>query len=275
MTPRVTTRNASFQQWQALLGNRTKRQRSGEFLVQGVRPINLARQHGWEIRTLLYDGEARLSRWASETLDSVRSTTFALSPSLLGELGEKTEAPPELLAVVAMRDDDPARIPARPDLLAVVFDRPTSPGNLGTLIRSADALGAHGLIVTGHAVDLYDPRTVRASTGSLFAVPTIRVPAPPPVLDWLAALRAHGIGVRVVGTDEDGPVELSRCDLTGPTVLLVGNETAGLSAAWRDTCDQLARIPISGSASSLNAATAGSIALYESARQRHRRTAPG
>jgi tRNA G18 (ribose-2'-O)-methylase SpoU len=177
--------------------------------------------------------------------------------------------------VVGTRDDDLARIPAGPDLLAVVFDRPTSPGNLGTLIRSADALGAHGVIVTGHAVDPYDPRTVRASTGSLFAVPTIRVPAPPPVLAWLAAIRARGIDVRVVGTDEHGEVELAECDLTGPTVLLVGNETAGLSAAWRDACDRLARIPITGSASSLNAATAGSIALYEAARQRRRRGTPG
>jgi 23S rRNA (uridine2479-2'-O)-methyltransferase len=275
MTPRVTTRNARFQQWQALLGNRTKRQRGGEFLVQGVRPISLAIQHGWQVRALLYDGEANLSSWASETLDSVRAARFALSPALLGELGEKNEAPPELLAVVATRDDDLARIPAGPDLLVPVFDRPTSPGNLGTLIRSADAFGAGGVIVTGHAVDVYDPRTVRASTGSLFAVPTIRAPAPPPVLAWLAAARSRGVDVQLVGTDEHGRVELADCDLTGPTVLLVGNETAGLSAAWRSACDRLVRIPITGSASSLNAATAGSIALYEAARQRRRRRGSG
>lgn len=268
MTPRVTTRNARFQQWHALLGNRTKRQRAGEFLVQGVRPITLAARHGWEIRALLYDDRARLSRWAAETLDSVLTDRFALAPELMAELGEKTETPPELLAVVATRADDLARVPAGPDLLVPIFDRPTSPGNLGTLIRSADAFGAHGVIVAGHAVDVYDPRTVRASTGSLFAIPSLRVPSPRPVLDWLAAHRAAGVPVQMIGTDEHGATELAGCDLTGPTVLLVGNETSGLSGAWRDACDQLARIPITGAASSLNAATAGSIALYEAARQR-------
>jgi tRNA G18 (ribose-2'-O)-methylase SpoU len=267
---RVTTRNARFQQWQALLDNRNKRQRSGEFLVQGVRPITLAVRQGWQIRALLYDGEAALSRWATETLDSVRSAKVSMAPPLLAELGEKSETPPELLAVVAMPDDDLSRIAVHPRLLAVLFDRPTSPGNLGTLIRSADALGADGVIVTGHAVDVYDPRTVRASTGSLFAVPTVRVPAPQHVLGWVAAGRAQGIDIRLVGTDEHAETDLAGFDFTGPTLLLVGNETTGLSTAWRGACDALVRIPITGSASSLNAATAGSIALYEAARQRGR-----
>lgn len=263
---RVTTRNARFQQWQALLTNRTKRQRSGEFLVQGVRPITLAIRHGWQVRALLYDSGARLSRWATETLDSVRSPKVAIAPALLAELGEKQEL--ELLAVVAMPADDLARIPVQPRLLVVLFDRPTSPGNLGTLIRSADAFGAGGVVVAGHAADVYDPRTVRASTGSLFAVPTVRVPAPEPVLSWVAALRGQGVDLRLVGTDERGASDLAAFDLTGPTLLLVGNETAGLSSAWREACDALVRIPIIGAASSLNAATAGSIAMYEAARQR-------
>ena len=77
----------------------------------------------------------------------------------------------------------------------------------------------------------------------------------------------------VIGTDEHGVADIATCDLTGPTVLLIGNETAGLSAAWREACDRIVRIPITGSASSLNAATAGSIALYEAARQRLSRAA--
>lgn len=265
---RVTTRNAAFQQWQALLANRGKRQRSGEFLVQGVRPITLAIRHGWQVRALLYDDQARLSSWAAETLDSVQSMKVAMAPALLAELGEKADAPPELLAVVAMPDDDLARIRVHPRLLAVLFDRPTSPGNLGTLIRSADAFGAGGVVVAGHAADVYDPRTVRASTGSLFAVPTVRVPGPEPVLSWVAAVRTGGTELRLAGTDEHGPADLAAFDFTGPTLLLVGNETTGLSNAWREACDALVRIPITGAASSLNAATAGSIALYEAARQR-------
>lgn len=270
---RVSARNARFQQWQALLGNRNKRQRAGRFLVQGVRPITLAVEHGWGIDALLYaDGGRPLSRWARELLDAAPhgAARVATAPELLAELGEKDDAAaaPELIAVAVLPDDDPARIPARPDLLAVAFDRPASPGNIGTMIRSADAFGAHGLIVAGHAADLYDPRTVRASTGSLFALPSVRLPSHRDVLAHVERVRAGGVPLRVVGTDETGPVEVAELDLTGPVLLVVGSEATGMSAAWRDACDDVARIPIGGAASSLNAAAAATVVLYEAARQR-------
>lgn len=273
---RVTTRNARFQQWQALLGNRSKRQRRGEFLVQGVRPITLAVRHGWQVRALLYDAERTLSGWATDLLAQVRTTRVAMASALLAELGEKTEGPPELIAVVAQPADDLARIPVHPGMQVVVFDRPASPGNIGTVIRSADALGADGVVVTGHAADIYDPKAVRASTGSLFVVPTVRVPGPQPVLDWVAELRRQGVDIQIIGTDEGGERDIDAHDLTGPTLLLIGNETTGLSAAWRQAADRLVRIPMvegprrEAGASSLNAATAASIVLYESLRQRRR-----
>jgi tRNA G18 (ribose-2'-O)-methylase SpoU len=252
---RISTRNAAFQQWHALLTNRTKRQRAGEFLVQGVRPITLAVEHGWEIRTLLY-ADGPKSRWARQLLE--QHDHVLLAADLMRELGGKDEQ--ELIAVVALREDRLDRIPQPPDLLAVVFDRPSTPGNIGTLVRSADAFGAHGAIVTGHAADPYDPRAVRASTGSLFALPVVRVPSHREVLAWTAA--------QLVATDEQGDTDLADADLTGPTVVLIGNETTGLSRAWRDAAHHTVRIPITGAASSLNAAVAGTVVLYEAARQR-------
>jgi TrmH family RNA methyltransferase len=266
---RVTTRNARFQEWEALLGNRSKRQRSGEFLVQGVRPITMAARFGWQIRELLVNADVQLSAWARETLGSARAVQVAVAGALMAELGGKAEAVPELLATVAMPADDLTRIPVGQGMLAVVFDRPTTPGNIGTLIRSADAFGAAGVIVTGHAADVYDPKAVRASTGSLFSVPAVRVASHRPVLDWVAGLRAAGTAVQVVGTDENGDLDAARCDFTQPTLLLIGNETTGLSAAWQEACDHLLRIPMAATAaSSLNAATAASVVLYESIRQK-------
>ena len=256
----VSTRNAAFEQWQALLTNRTKRQRAGEFLVQGVRPITLAVERGWEIRVLLHAGGPR-SRWAEEMLH--RHDHAELSDELMRELGEKDEQ--ELIAVVGLPEDRLDRIPPRDDLLVVVFDRPATPGNIGTLIRSADAFGAHGVIVTGHAADPYDPRAVRASTGSLFAIPVVRVPSHREVLAWATG--------RIVATDEHGRIDVADSDLTGPTVVLIGNETTGLSAAWREAADEIVRITMTGAASSLNAASAGTVVLYEAARQRRRKTA--
>jgi TrmH family RNA methyltransferase len=122
--------------------------------------------------------------------------------------------------------------------------------------------------VTGHAADVYDPKSVRASTGSLFALPAVRVPSQREVVAWLERHRELGHRIAVVGTDEEGEADLFDFDLTGPVLLLVGNETKGLSAAWRELCDHTVRIPMAGSASSLNAAGAATAVLYEVSRQR-------
>jgi 23S rRNA (uridine2479-2'-O)-methyltransferase len=259
---RISSRNARFQQWQAALTNRTKRQRGGEFLVQGVRPITVAVEQGFPLAAMLYDDSAALSDWAIGVLDRADAQPVAMAPELIGELGERAEEPPELVAVARLPADDLDRIPVADDFLGVVFDRPTNPGNIGSLMRSLDAFGGHGMVVTGHAADPYDPRAVRGSTGSLFALPVVRVASHRDVLAWLPD---H---VTVVGTDEHGAVELAGHDLRGPTLLVVGNETAGMSAGWREACHQLVRIPMTGTASSLNAANAGTVALYETARQR-------
>src|ERR1700759_1354969 len=98
---RVTTRNASFQQWQALLTNRNKRSRAGEFLVQGVRPLTLAVEHGWEIRALIYPDRGALSSWAREMLEKT-DRPVAMAPELVSELAGKESA--ELIGVVALPD---------------------------------------------------------------------------------------------------------------------------------------------------------------------------
>jgi TrmH family RNA methyltransferase len=270
---RVSARNASFQQWQALLSNRKKRQRAGEFVVHGVRPITLALRHGWPVRALIYDAGRPLSAWAAGIVGDGSPGTagaqrVAMAGELLRELGEKDEAAPELVAVVAMPADDYARIPVGPDFLGVVLDRPASPGNIGTVVRSADAFGASGVIVTVHGADPYDPKAVRASTGSLFAVPVVRDEGPAGVLEWARAARRDGVPVAVLGTDEHGDVAAADADLAGPVLLVVGNEATGLSEGWRAACDRIVGIPITGSASSLNAASAATVLLYEAARQR-------
>ena len=269
---RVASRDATFQQWQSLLTNRNKRLRAGEFLVQGVRPLSLAVEHGWTIRALLHDGRPSPSAWAKGLWTSLNTTRYIVAPELMQELGEKSAGIPELLAVVAMPPDDFSRIPVTADLLVTVFDRPSSPGNLGTLCRAVDAFGGTALFTTGHGADPYDPKCIRASTGSLFSVPVVRAASHREILAWLNEQRARDVPVVVIGTDERGDEDIRAVEFEQPTVLVIGNETTGMTAAWRENCDVLLRIPIVGTASSLNAATAGSIALYEAMRHRIDRT---
>jgi tRNA G18 (ribose-2'-O)-methylase SpoU len=265
---RISKENAYFQQVESLRRNREKRQKHREFFVEGVRPINQALKYNWHFKAFLYAPENRLSDWARNILrHSPAETHVELTPALLEKLSNKAE-PSELLAVVAMPEDDLARIPLNEQMLVVVFDRPASPGNLGTIIRSCDALRVDGLIISGHSVDLYDPETISASTGSFFALPVVRLPSHKELQSWLAAINQQIDKVQIVGSDEKGSITLNECDFTRPTLLVIGNETWGMSAAYRELCDTIVSIPIYGSASSLNVACATSIILYEIDRQR-------
>ena len=180
MAPRIVkiyTENNDFQYIETLRRNREKRQKNKEFFIEGVRPINQALQHNWQIRAFVYSREKKLSDWAEGILArSQASQHYELRLPLLEKLSNKSEAS-ELVAIITMPEDDITRIPTHEKLLVVIFDRPASPGNLGTLIRSCDALHVDGLIITGHAVDLYDPETISATTGSFFALPTVRLPS--------------------------------------------------------------------------------------------------
>lgn len=265
---RITARNATFQQWHALLANRSRRHRARAFVVQGVRAITLAFDNRWPIHALIHDLDRPLTAWANGMLDRAGGRVVGMPSGLIHELGGKDDTSPELILIAEMPADDFERIPIGPSSLGAVFDRPTAPGNIGTILRSLDAFGGSGLIVTGHAADPYDPKSVRASTGSLFSVPVVRTPSHREVLAWVHAMRHGGRPIAVIGTDETGEIELRDCDLRGPSLILIGNETAGLSAGWRESCDTLVRIPIAGTASSLNAANAAAIVLYEASRQR-------
>ena len=269
-TVRIRSENNAFQHVEVLKRNRAKRQRYGEFFVEGVTPLNRAIAYGWEMRTLIYSRAERLSKWAQGVIErSTEATHLDLSPALMQRLSDKAQ-PSELLAVFGMAPDDLSRIQGRENLLVVVFDRPSNHGNLGTVIRSCDAYAVDGLIVTGYTVDLYDTRTIRASVGSLFCLPVVRLPSHKEVETWLGQLRATCPDVQMVGTSAKAQQVVLDVDLAGPTVLAVGNETIGLSRRYRDLCDRMVRIPTppGGAASSLNVACATSILLYEADRQR-------
>lgn len=263
MTPqiiRIRSENADFQLLEALGRNREKRRKTGLFLVEGVRAINLALAHGWTFEALIMPDETSLSRWGSDVLARAQANKhYLIAPAGYELLSERNEGS-ELLALLRLPADDPARLPSGPDLRVVLLDRPGNPGNLGSIVRSCDAFGVGGVAVVGHGVDPYSREAIRASTGSLLSVPVVHFPGPREVQAWLAGI---GQPVRVVGSDEHGDTLARDFDFAGPIVLAAGNETHGLSAALRELCDVTLSIPITGTASSLNVAVATSILLYD------------
>jgi TrmH family RNA methyltransferase len=271
---RVRTADNLYQRLETLKRNRTKRHRYGEFLVEGVRAVSQALLHRWQISAFVYAAQKPLSPWARDILATHGDAALIeLPPALMAQLSEREETS-ELMAVAGIPPDELSRIPLRQEALVVVFDRPNNPGNLGALIRSCDALGADGLIVTGHGADVYHPHTVRGSMGSLFALPTVRLRSHQDVLGWVASLPAAVGRPQIVGGSSQASRRVDEADLTAPTILIVGNETHGLSHAYRELCDVLVQIPMQGAANSLNVACAGSILLYEAARQRRAARSP-
>ena len=277
-TRTIRSANADFQLALALRDNRRQRSQQGRFLVEGVRSIDAAVVNGWTIDSFWFAAGRPLSSWASGLLDSMHMPVGRPGRRGSGpddghvhgrgfpgaEKGHQSRPGGGLRMSTAPTIAVPQNgspFPRSDDPLLVVLDRPASPGNLGSVIRSADALGADSVVVVGHAADVYDPQTVRASQGSLFAVPAVRVGSP-------EELELSLERVRIVGTSAHGDQELGTADLRGPIAVVLGNEAKGLSWAWRERVDALVRIPQRGSASSLNLAAAAAILLYEAERQR-------
>jgi 23S rRNA (uridine2479-2'-O)-methyltransferase len=265
----VHSENQWFQLAQTLKTNRQKRWRKGMFFVEGVRSINQLRGSArWQAEALLYCPERRLSGWAHDVLNEVPAPTHLhLTADLMDRLSDRDEGS-EVMAIVKMPRTDRSAIPGGAGALTVLLDRPGNPGNLGSIIRSCDAFGVSGIVITGHAVDPFDPQVVRASAGAFFTQTVARVEEQAELEAWLSGLERGVPGLRIVGTSAKAERPVSDFDLTSPLVLCFGSETMGLSAWLKSRCHGLAGIRMRGTASSLNLACAVTAVLYETARQR-------
>ncbi len=260
----ISKRNSAFQVLQALKTNRAKRNELGEVFVEGIAAIKSAVKAGTEIRTLIVADRAPLSGWARELVArNPGARLVEMSRDLYDELCDRSE-PSEILATFAMPRHGPAEARSGGAPFVVVVDRPGNHGNLGSLIRSADAFGVDRLVTLGHAVDLWDPTVIRASLGAIFSVPVRHEPSTRALGAWIVALRAAHPALKIVGTDSKASARLAdAAEAARPVVLLVGNEAKGLSVELQRMTDTMVRIPMVGSVDSLNVACAASIVLHE------------
>jgi RNA methyltransferase, TrmH family len=248
----------------ARLKQRAEREETGLALMEGPQVVRELLAHAAETVEELYftsDGFERHPDLAKAASDAGVDVEFA-SDAALAAMAD-TRTPQGVLAVahqtpVRLRDlfEEGAR-------LVVVLDEVRDPGNAGTIIRVADAAGADAVILTGSSVDPYNPKVVRATTGSLFH---LRVATGVPL--GAAADAVRGAGLALLAADMHGE-PLPEADLAGPTAWLFGNEAHGLSAEARALADRTVAVPIYGAAESLNLGTAAAVCLYASA-FRHR-----
>lgn len=262
---RVGKKNNIFQHIQVLKANRYKRNEYQEFFVEGVHNIKLALKYGWKIKNWIF-ADKPLSTWTKGIIESVNTeVNYCLTNELIAEISERSDIS-ELMAIINMKKTP---VVASKNPFIILFDRPSKKGNLGTIIRSADAFGCDGVIITGHGVDVYDPEVLSASMGSFFAVAVEKLESNQDVNARLMELKRQYPELLIVATTELGEIGIRDFDFKKPIVLLIGNEANGLSKFYLDICDATVKIPMVGEATSFNVSNATSIFMYETFAQRH------
>ena len=248
-----------------LLASRKHRREQGAFVVEGIQPVWRAVAAGWQIEALLLDPDLRLDSPAAAMVDEqdARGVRVArLSHELFQRLSSR-EGHAGLLAVVRSRQPTVADLSPGPDSVFVALHRIGNPGNLGTIIRTVDAVGGAGVILIGDTTDPYAPTAVKASMGSLFAIDVVHVPANEAFLSWA---REHGVEILAAS----GQAELAHWNASyrPPLCVLLGSEGEGLPADLLAIASQQIKIPMTGTAESLNVAAAAAVILYEVRRHR-------
>ncbi|HEV7255963.1 MAG TPA: RNA methyltransferase [Mesorhizobium sp.] len=247
------------------LANKRDRDESGLFLAEGLKLAIEALDAGWRIRTLVFAKTAL----GNPLLEKTAARARAAGGDLLEVSGKVLEAvtrrenPQNVVAVVEQRWTPLEKLGAGEGDVVVALDRVRDPGNLGTVIRTADAVGAKGVVLVGESTDAFGLEAVRATMGSIFAVPLFRA-GEKAFLDW-----RRGFGGLVVGTHLRGDTDYRKIPAKNrPVLLLMGNESQGLPDSLSNACDVLARIPQAGRADSLNLAVATAVMLFELRRDR-------
>ena len=264
-TIKIGKENATFQEILALKENRTKRYSCKKFFVEGVQNIKDAIANNWEIDSFIFSTLDSLSSWAKSVLECAKNC-YELSEDLMVKLSDKDETS-ELLAIVKMKEQR-LQINNLKNPLFILLDRPSKKGNLGTIIRSADALFVNQIFFTGHSVDIYDHTVITSSMGSFFKVPFKFIESNVEFENLVKDLKLKYQNLQVVATSLQTNNSLEKCNFKNPTLLLIGNEANGLSKFYIDKSDELVKIDMNENIDSLNVACATSICLYEINRQR-------
>jgi TrmH family RNA methyltransferase len=242
------------------LADRKHRRREAAFVVQGIQPVWQAVEAGAPIETLIVAPELLRHRGAAAMAAAQEAAgvrVVRLSAELFGRIADR-DGPSGLAAIVRSVPAALADLAVGADSVFVALDSAGNPGNIGTIVRTASATGAGGVILIGPSADPYDPVAVKASMGAIFTVPVALVSSAAEFLDWAAAR-----GVTVAATSARSSVSCWDADLPLPLAVLLGSEGAGLPDDMLAAADLRIAIPMTGTAESLNLSVAAGVLLYE------------
>lgn len=250
------------------LRERSQRNSSGLFIIEGYRELLRAVDAKQCIETLYFCPSLFLgsNEWPLiERLKQRGAQLFECAEKVFYKLSYR-DRPDGLLAVAKQQpltlDHLSESLASKEAPFLVIAEAIEKPGNLGTILRSSDAVGVDGLVVCDRCTDIFNPNVVRASVGTLFTVPVVEAGGAE-TLRWLKKR-----GIQILAATPSAEVEYTAVDMSGPLAIAVGTEQLGLSKLWMDEADIQVRIPMCGVADSLNVAMATTLLLYEALRQR-------
>lgn len=248
--------NPLIKQARALHQKKARRE-SGLFLVEGIHHVGEAVEAGWEVDTVLYAPELLTSKFARDLISRLGTKTQPVSAQVMESLADK-ENPQGILALVRHRQ---TRLEDLHTLrCGVALVAPQDPGNVGTILRTMDAVGADVLFLLNSGVELYHPTVVRSSMGTLFWKPIIQASFDE-FVNWSRNSRLDG--VQLIGTSTHADVDYQTLIPKTPWILIMGNEQKGLSKEQTLVCDVTVSLPMKGRVSSLNLAVATGVLLYQ------------
>ena len=250
----TSAQNPKFKRLVALREKSRLRRDEGVFVVEGRRELEHCAEAGFEVETVfvcrdIFPGEVSAPQ------------VFELSKELYAKVAYR-EGTEGVMAIVKSRELGLEDLQLGPRPLVMVLEGVEKPGNLGAVLRSADAAGADAVIVCDPLTDLWNPNLIRASIGAVFTVPTVCCSSADAIV-WLKAR-----GIRILTAQLQDSSAYYDCDMTGPTAIVMGTEATGLTEPWRQAADAHVLIPMLGRLDSLNVSVSAAILLYEAVRQR-------
>jgi len=236
------------------LRQKKARLESGLFLVEGIHHVGEASEAGWDVDSVLYAPDLLTSKFGRDLIARLSSMPQPVSTQVMESLTDK-EHPQGILAIVHQKQTQFSELQS--PKISVALESPQDPGNVGTILRTMDAVGADVLFVLDGGVDLYHPTVVRSSMGTLFWKPVIQASFE----EFIAWARAGDY--QLIGTSTHGDVDYHTLVPKSPWILVLGNEQKGLSLDQTKASDVTVSLPMKGRVSSLNLAVAAGILLYQ------------